>query len=147
MPSLAEQLSRLAQQAQAGQPGDKAARDKVAQQLSQLAEALKGTSLEKASAPLAQAADAMKNDEMPQAAQQLQEAARKVAESAKKSEDGAAMRQMANALASGQTGEGAEGEPPGDTGEGQGDKDAFGKDGKPREEHQHTAACRQPGGT
>ena len=89
----------------------------------------------------------MNKNDMAQAAQQLQDAARKVAESAKRHEDSAAMQQMANALASGQAGEGAEGEPPGDTGEGQGDKDAFGKDGKPKEGHVHTAACAQPGGT
>lgn len=141
MPSLAEQLSRLAQQAAQGQPGDKAGQEKLAQQLEALAKALKGTRLEKASADLRDAAEAMKQGDMPAAARQLQAAARKVGEAAKRGEDAAAMQQMAQALANGQTAEASEGDMPSDQGEGEGDKDAFGNDGKPKE-HRH-----DPGGT
>lgn len=147
MQSLAEQLQKLAQQAQQGQPGDKAGREKLAKQLSALAEALKGTSLEKTSESLKQAAEAMKNDDMAQASQQLQEAARRADQAAKKNEDAQTMQQMAQAMANAQAGTGAEGDPLADSGEGAGEKDAFGKDGKPKDGHVHTADCTKPGGT
>jgi hypothetical protein len=150
VPSLAEQLSKLAQQAQAGQPGDKADREQLARQLAALAKALEGTRLEKASEPLQQAAEALKRNDLGEASRALQEAARRTSEAARREEDLQAMRQMASALQNGERegGEpGAEGDAPSDAGEGEGENDAFGKNGKPKKSHAHSAACTAPGGT
>jgi hypothetical protein len=108
VPSLAEQLSKLAQQAQAGQPGDKADREQLARQLAALAKALEGTRLEKASEPLQQAAEALKRNDLGEASRTLQEAARRASEAAQREEDLQSMRQMASAL---QNGEREGGEP------------------------------------
>ncbi len=145
VPSLAEELSKMAQMAQQGQPGDKQGREQMAKQLAALSQALKGTSFEKASEPLKQAAEAMKKGDMAEASRQLQEAARQVAEAQRKKEDAEGMRQVAQAMQQQQGeqagGAGTEGETPGDSGEGEGQNDAFGKNGKPKE-HKH-----EPGGT
>ena len=149
VPSLAEQLSRLAQMAQQGQPGDKKGREQMAKQLEALSQALKGTSLDKASEPLKQAAEAMKQGELAEASRQLQEASRRVAEAQRSKEDAEGMRQVAQAMQQQgeQAGAGSEGETPGDNGEGEGENDAFGKDGKPNKNHKHTGDCTKPGGT
>lgn len=148
-PSLAEQLSKLADAAQKGEPGDKAGQEKLGKQLEALSKALKGTSLDKASQPLQEAAEAMKQGDMQKAAEKLREAARKVAESAKQGQESDAMQKMAEALAEGQSGNVSENSEMGDGGEGQGENDAFGKDGQKKEAkgHVHTAECLKPGGT
>ncbi len=151
-PSLAEQLSKLAQMAEQGQPGDKPNRDQLADQLSTLSNSLRGTALEKASEPLQKAAEAMKKGDLNEAARQLQEAARRVNEAQKGREDAKSLQQMAEALQAGQgqqqSADGSqEGDVPEDTGEGAGKDDAFGKNGKTKKGHVHTAQCLKPGGT
>jgi hypothetical protein len=130
MPSLAEQLSRLAEEARQGRPGEKADREKLAGQLGALARALKDTSLGQASPDLQKAAEAMKAGDLSEAAKSLGDAARKIAESARKNADSQSLEQMARALEAGQNGQSAEGDLPADQGEGAGEKDAFGGDGK-----------------
>ena len=150
-PSLAEQLSKLAQMAEQGQPGDKAGREQMADQLSTLANSLRGTALEKASEPLQKAAEAMKRGDMNEAARQLQEAARRVNEAQKGKEDAQSLQQMADALQAGQGQQSAdgsqEGDVPEDSGAGAGKDDAFNKDGKTKKGHVHTGECLKPGGT
>lgn len=150
-PSLAEQLNKLAQMAEQGQPGDKAGRNELADQLAKLSQSLHGTSLEKASEPLAKAAEAMKRGDLTEASRQLQEAARRVNEAQKGKEDAQSLQQMADALQAGQGQQSAdgsqEGDVPEDSGEGQGQDDAFSKDGKSKDGHVHTAKCLKPGGT
>jgi hypothetical protein len=148
-PSLAEQLSKMADLAAQNQPGNQAGREEMASQLSALADALKGTSYEGAAQPLKEAAEALKRGDMATAAQKMREAARKVNESAKNSDAAQSMQQMAEAMQGQQDGEAMEGEGFGESGEGQGEGDAFGKDGKKKggDGHVHTAECLQPGGT
>ena len=148
MQSLAEQLNRLSQMAEQGQPGDKAGQKKLGEQMSALSKALKGTPLDKASDPLEKAAEALQRGDMQEAAKQLAEAAKRVQEAEKKSQDAQGMQQAQQALAEGQQGMSQEGETPGDGGEGESENDAFGKDGKAKEhDHQHSADCTKPGGT
>jgi hypothetical protein len=145
--SLAEQLSQLARLTEQGQPGDKAGRDQLSDQLSALSKALQGTSLEAASDPLQKAAEAMKRGDLAEASRQLQEAARKVQDAQRGREDAKSLEQMAEALQNGDGQQSAdasaamEGDVPSDEGEGQGEDDAFGKDGK-KKDHDH-----KPGGT
>lgn len=150
-PSLAEQLSKLAQMAEQNQPGDKQGRDQLADQLSTLSNSLRGTALEKASEPLQKAAEAMKKSDMAEASRQLQEAGRRVSEAQKGKEDAQSLQQMADALQAGQSQQSAdgsqEGDVPEDTGEGAGKDDAFNKNGKTKKGHVHTAECLKPGGT
>lgn len=148
-PSLAEQLSKMADMAAQNQPGDQAGREQMASQLSALADALKGTSYEAASQPLKEAADALKKGDMKTAAEKMREAARKVGESAQNSDAAQAMQQMAEAMQGQQDGNSMEGQGFGESGEGQGEGDAFDKNGQKKngsEGHVHTAECLAPGG-
>jgi hypothetical protein len=149
MPSLAEQLSKLADQTAKGEPGDKTGQENLAKQLESLSKALQGTSLQKASEPLKEAADALKSGDMSKASEKLREAARRINEAAKNGEQSSAMQKMAEALQEGNGGQSSENPDMGDSGEGQGENDAFGKDGQKKGEsgHKHTAECLKPGGT
>lgn len=146
-PSLAEQLSKMADLAAQNEPGNQQGREQMANQLSALADALKGTSFEKASQALKEASEALKSGDMSRASEKLREAARKVQDSAKSGEESNAMQQMAQALAGQQDGQAMEGEGFSESGEGAGEDDAFGKDGAMKAGHKHTAECLQPGGT
>jgi hypothetical protein len=147
VPSLSEQLAKLADKVSAGEPKNEAERKDLAEKLAALSKALEKTSLSKASEPLQKASDALKNGNMAEAEKQLREAARRAAESKKQGEESKALQQMADAL-SGANGESSEGQEMSDNGEGEGANDAFGKDGsmKGRKGHVHTAECLKPGG-
>jgi hypothetical protein len=146
-PSLAEQLSQMADLAQQGKPGDGAERQEMAEQLAALAKALKGTSYESASQALQEASEAMQSGDMGQASQKLREAARKINEAAKGAQTAEAMQKMASALSGQQDGEAMEGAGFEESGEGEGENDAFSADGQLKDGHVHTAECLQPGGT
>ncbi len=128
-PSLAEALTKMADDAAQGKPGDKAGQEAMAKQVAALADALKNTSLSAASAPLQAAAEALKKGDMAQAAQKLREAAQKIGEAQNKGDDKNAMEKMANALGQSGMSDAIEGAQMGEAGEGEGDGDAFGKDG------------------
>ncbi|GAB4452111.1 MAG: hypothetical protein OHK0029_02510 [Armatimonadaceae bacterium] len=148
-PSLAEQLSKMADLATAGKPETSSERQEFAQQLDALAKSLENTAYQEASSSLAEAAEAMQSGDMARASEKLREAARKVAEAAKNSEAANAMQQMASALSNGQSGEASEGAGFSDAGEGSGESDSFGENGllKEGDQHVHTAECLEPGGT
>ena len=131
-PSLAEQLSKMADHASKGEPGQGAERDKLAQQVGSLGKALDGTSLSKAAPALKSASDAMKKGDMATASQKMREAAKQIADAEKQKADANAMQQAADAMKQGEQGnpsdQSQEGATPGGS-EGQGEGDAFGKDG------------------
>ena len=129
-PSLAEQLGKMAADAEQGKPGDKAGQEEMAKQVAALADALKNTSLSAASAPLQKAANALQKGDLQAAAKALREAAKKIGAAQSKSADAEAMQKMAQALGQSATGQdGQEGAQMDGTGEGEGKGDAFGKNG------------------
>lgn len=124
--SLADKLSRLAEQVAQGKPADKAEREKLAKQLESLSKALEGTKLSEASQSLKDAANALKSGEMNTASEKLRDAARKAQQSAKNSADADSLQQMADAMSNPDAHEGAVAP---DSGEGQGANDAFSESG------------------
>jgi tetratricopeptide (TPR) repeat protein len=151
-PSLAEQLSKIAEAASKGEPGDAAGREKLAKQVGALGKALEGTSLQPAAPTLKKAADALQRGDNAEAAKHLREAAKKINEAQSKSADAKALQEMANALRgkgdqSGENGEASEGTQLADASTGEGAADAFSPEGLKKQGHVHTNECLQPGGT
>lgn len=147
-PSLAEQLTKLADLAERGEPKSAAERQQLSEQLGALGKALEGTSLSRASEPLKEAAEALKRGDNAEASRQLREAARRVAESGKQSEDARRMAEMSEALANGRSELADAQMTEGDIAEAsEAQSDAFDKDGTLKQGHKHSSECTQPGGT
>ena len=125
--SLADKLSRLAEQVAQGKPADKAEREKLAKQLEALSQALEGTKLSEAAQPLKDAANALKSGDMNKASEKLRDAARKAQQAAKNSADADSLQQMADAMSNPDA---QEGNVAPDSGEGQGANDAFSESGE-----------------
>jgi hypothetical protein len=143
--SLAESLSRLADDTAQGHPNDKAGRENLATKLDKLAKSLEGTSLSNASEPLRQAAESLRSGNMSQAAANLREASRRTTDGDKQANESQAMQRMEESL-SGNDSTLSEGDTS-DSGEGVDKDDAFAKNGIKKEHHVHTKECLQPGGT
>jgi hypothetical protein len=142
--SLSEQLSRLADQTQAGQPESKNEQAELGEKVEALSKALQDTRLDSASQPLAEAAQALKQGDLAKASAKMREASRKITESAQSQADKKALQDAANALSPGS--ESAE-SPEGESGDQTGEADAFNQNGEIAKGHRHTKECLQPGGT
>ena len=125
--SLADKLSRLAEQVAQGQPTTKEAREKLARKLETLSKTLEGTKLSDAGKSLKESADALKKSDMAQASAKLREAAKKATQAAQKTADSQSLQQMADAMSNTDA---QEGQVAPDSGAGDGKNDAFSETGE-----------------